>query len=128
MPALVFKKVYGAFKAADPTARDGIYFTDDTNIIFPAGANLVTYDSDTRSQTVLARAPEDQGAIQAVTVSSDRRWLAVAAKAVHATLTVYDLTIGRKRRTLSVQSDYKGSVSAVWYLYLYRYHTLIGLD
>jgi hypothetical protein len=113
MPTLTYKKIYGAFKAADSNAKGGIYFTDDTNVLFPAGANLVTYDSDNHQQSVIARAQEDFGFIQAVAISADRRWLAVAAKSIHATLTVYDLTIGRKRRTLTIQPDFKTSVRPI---------------
>lgn len=112
MPNLTYKKIYGAFRASDPTAREGLYFTDDTNIIFAAGANLVTFESESRTQTVIPRAAEDNGQFQVTSISSDRRWLSVGAKGPqHCSLVVYDLTIGRKRRSLTIQPEVKSCVS-----------------
>jgi hypothetical protein len=80
--------------------NDNICFLDEQNIVYPAGANIVIYNTDLKTQKFIP-AGEGSGKFTSMTVSPNRRYLAVAEKAEKPSVVIYDLQTMKKRKVSS---------------------------
>ncbi|RKO94545.1 hypothetical protein BDK51DRAFT_19442, partial [Blyttiomyces helicus] len=68
--------------------------------IYPAGANSILYNVETKLQRFIP-VSECSGGITAMAVSASKRYVAIAERGEHATCSIYDLHSLRKRKSLS---------------------------
>jgi WD40 repeat protein len=77
--------------------NDNVCFLDEQNVIYPAGANIVLYNTDLKTQRFIS-AGEGAGKFTAMAVSPNRRYIAVAEKADKPCVVVYDLQTLKKKK------------------------------
>ncbi len=83
--------------------RDNICFVDEQTVVYPAGATLVVYNTDTRTQRFIAGS---EGAVfTAMAVSPNRRYVAVAERGPVPVVSVYDLHTLKKRKALTARDS-----------------------
>ena len=63
-----------------PDVTDAVWFLDESKLLYPAGHNVVIYDTENKSQKFIHRL-DNTAAITAITVSPCKRFLAVAERA-----------------------------------------------
>lgn len=82
---------------------NNIAFIDETNLVYPAGANTVIYNTESKSQKFIP-ASDNCAAITAMDISLSKRYAAVAERGGDKPVVcVYDLNSMRKRKTLIPQ-------------------------
>jgi hypothetical protein len=79
--------------------KDNVWYLDDQNIVYPAGNNIVVYDTVHRAQKFIA-GNEKSGGITAVAVSPNKRYVAVAEELERATVSIFDLSTQRRKKAL----------------------------
>ncbi|KAJ3228464.1 Cilia- and flagella-associated protein 57 [Clydaea vesicula] len=71
-----------------------------SNVIYPAGANIILYNTETKTQKFIP-ASDNCEAITAMVVSSNKRYVAVAERGGDKpTICVYDINSMRRRKTM----------------------------
>lgn len=79
--------------------KDNIFFSDDQTVVYPAGANTILYNYDTKQQKIFNFAERGEP-VTAMALSSNKRYLALAQKAQQPTVVIYDMQTFRKRKVL----------------------------
>ena len=88
--------------------KGNVLFIDEQTIVYPAGANVILYNIETKTQKFIHMS-EKASAISAFALSSNRRYLAVAEKGEKPICVIYDIQSMRKRKTLTI-SDTESKV------------------
>eukprot|EP01028_Stygiella_incarcerata_P004742 TRINITY_DN2061_c0_g1_i1.p1 TRINITY_DN2061_c0_g1~~TRINITY_DN2061_c0_g1_i1.p1 ORF type:complete len:1197 (+),score=341.87 TRINITY_DN2061_c0_g1_i1:223-3813(+) len=92
------KHVFGSTN----TAKDCIWFLDETTIVHVAGKNIVVETAhQTSQQRFIPCALENSEGVSAMCLSPNRKYLAVAEKGEKATVIVYDINLPKRRKILS---------------------------
>lgn len=79
-----------------------ITYQDEQTIVYPAGANVVVYNIDQKTQKFIPNS-EKSTALTTMCVSQNKRYIAIAEKVLDKPLvTIYDLHTLRKKKTLSI--------------------------
>jgi cilia- and flagella-associated protein 57 len=108
--ALLPRHVFGL--KAD--VRDCFSYLDEQTVVYPAGANLVVYNLEQRTQRFLP-ATEKTEEITAMAVSANKKFIAVAEKAEKGLVTVFDVqTLKRRRLLTTLESSSKEFVSVAF--------------
>ena len=80
---------------------NAISFVDETTLLYPAGANTVLYNTETKSQKFI-QASDSCESITAICVSSNKRYVAVAERGPEKpSVIIYDLATVRKKKNLT---------------------------
>jgi WD40 repeat protein len=78
-----------------------IAYQDEQTVVYPAGANIVLYNIDQKTQKFIS-CSEKSTALTTVCISPNRRYIALAEKiADKPVVNIYDLHTLRKRKVLS---------------------------
>ena len=79
---------------------NNISYLDEQTIIYPAGANLIIYNVDQKTQKFISSSGAE--CITAMAVSPNKRYVATAEKnGEKASISIFDMTTQRKRKTLT---------------------------
>jgi cilia- and flagella-associated protein 57 len=79
-----------------------ISYQDEQTIVYPAGANMVIYNIDQKTQKFIPNSDKSIG-MTTICVSMNKRYLAVAERTVDKPIiSIYDLHTLRKRKTLQL--------------------------
>lgn len=79
-----------------------MWFLDDQNIVYPAGSNVVIYDTVHRTQKFVTAGNERGGSvITALSVSPNKRYVAVAEGGDKPSVSIFDLSTQRKKKALA---------------------------
>ncbi len=79
-----------------------ISYQDEQTIVYPAGANVVVYNIDQKTQKFIPNSDKSTG-LTTMCVSSNKRYIAIAERVADKPLvTVYDLHTLRKKKTLTI--------------------------
>lgn len=88
--------------------HDNVYYLDEQTVIYPAGAHLVLYNTENKSQRFISSG-ESNGKFTCMAVSPNRRYVAIAERAIsekdRPSLTVYDLQTLKKKKTLTLGDE-----------------------
>ncbi|KAI8901791.1 hypothetical protein BC833DRAFT_76653 [Globomyces pollinis-pini] len=78
-----------------------LFFLDEQTVIYPAGANVIFYNHDTKTQRFihLSEKAED---MTTITVSPNKKWLAIGEQGKKPQCVIHELTSFRKRKALSI--------------------------
>ena len=77
-----------------------IVYQDEQTIVYPAGANIIIYNIDQKTQKFIPNT--DNSVLTTMCVSQNKRYIAVAEKIANKpVVTIYDLHTLRKRKALS---------------------------
>ncbi|KAG5457124.1 MAG: hypothetical protein BJ554DRAFT_2948, partial [Olpidium bornovanus] len=79
--------------------KDNVCFLDEQTIFYPAGANSILYNVETKTQKFIPVSERCEG-ITGLTISANKRYVAIAERAEKAQIAIYDLHSLRKRKTL----------------------------
>ncbi|KAJ3066314.1 Cilia- and flagella-associated protein 57, partial [Rhizoclosmatium hyalinum] len=80
--------------------KDNIAFIDETTVIYPAGANTILYNLETKAQKFIAIADKCDG-ITAMAVAPSKRYVAIAERGEKPIAAIYDLHTLRRRKALT---------------------------
>lgn len=95
---MVYRAVYGV-KAS---LKDVLTYVDEHTLLYPAGANLVLYNAEQKTQRFLSVIEKDEQLLN-IAVSSNKKWLAVCKRTSEVgTATLYELETLKKKRTILV--------------------------
>jgi len=92
---------YYMFGATVTACKNTIDFVNNATVVYPAGASLVLYDTDQRSQTLIIGTSRSRP-LTALAVTPNRRYIAVAEQAINSDsentdfqpiVTVYDAQV-----------------------------------
>lgn len=98
--AVSHKFVYGL----KGDVANNIAFIDETTVIYPAGANTVLYNTESKAQKFIP-ASESSEAVTAMDLTNSKRYAAIAERGGEKpVICIYDLSSMRKRKSL-VPSD-----------------------
>ena len=79
-----------------------IAYQDEQTIVYPAGANVVIYNIDQKTQKFITNSEKSSG-LTTICVSQNKRYIAIAEKVSDKPLvTIYDLHTLRKKKTLTI--------------------------
>ena len=82
---------------------NNVWYLDEQNIIYPAGANLIIYNIDQRLQKFIPCSKNGKG-MTALAVSPNKRYVAFAEKHNEKpTIAVVDLTTLNRKKTIVLQ-------------------------
>lgn len=84
--------------------HDNVCYLDEQTILYPAGANLVLYNIDQKTQRFISTG-EGSGKFTCMAVSPNRRYVAIAEKGERPTVTVCDLQTLKKRKVLTLGDE-----------------------
>lgn len=82
--------------------KDNICYLDEQTVLYPAGSNVVLFNSEQKTQKFIPGTEKSEG-ITALAVSPNRKYVAVAERAAEgekAQVTVYDLLTLKRRKVL----------------------------
>lgn len=89
------------FGATVASCKNAIEFVNNETVVYPAGASIVFYNMEQRSQNLVIDSDHPKP-LTALAITPNRRFLAVAEQAAHAdseyddfqpTITVYDVQV-----------------------------------
>ena len=79
-----------------------ITYQDEQTIVYPAGANVIVYNIDQKTQKFIPNSDKSTG-LTTMCVSQNKRYIAIAEKVADKPLiSIYDLHTLRKKKTLSI--------------------------
>jgi hypothetical protein len=93
-----------------PSVKDAVWFMDESRVIYPAGHNVIIYDTENKSQKFIHGSDNTLG-ISAICVSPCKRFLAVAEQAERGIVVVYDLKTLKKKKVLSTPESLSQQVN-----------------
>jgi mRNA degradation ribonuclease J1/J2 len=82
-PSLFLRHVFGL----KGSVKDNIHFLEDVTVVYPAGRNVIVYNTEQKTQRFIAGTPESDG-ISAIAISANRKLIAVAEKPLSSRGTV----------------------------------------
>ena len=82
------------------TVNDNVHYIDEQTIVYPAGANVVIYSLESRSQRFLPCTTGFVG-VTCLAMSVNKKYLAVAEAGSEGIVTVYDTLNFKKRKVLT---------------------------
>eukprot|EP00927_Polykrikos_kofoidii_P004457 TRINITY_DN11755_c0_g1_i1.p1 TRINITY_DN11755_c0_g1~~TRINITY_DN11755_c0_g1_i1.p1 ORF type:complete len:1221 (-),score=291.71 TRINITY_DN11755_c0_g1_i1:257-3919(-) len=83
--------------------RSNVHYAEETQIIFPAGSNIVIWHADQKQQKFFQGNPGAEG-ITCLAVNANQRYLAVAERhAACAIVSIFDICTTKKRRSIACQ-------------------------
>jgi cilia- and flagella-associated protein 57 len=77
-----------------------IHYVDESTVAYPAGANIVLYNSESSTQKFIHMSEKATG-ITSFTVSNNKKWMAIAETGKKPQIVIYELATMRKRKILS---------------------------
>ena len=80
--------------------KDNICYLDEQTVIYPAGHNIVIFNTEQKTQKFIPGTENTEG-ITAMAVSPNRKWVAVAERAKEgekAQVTIFDLHTLKRRK------------------------------
>ena len=81
-------------------SKNNLQYTDDNTLVYPAGRNVIVYQTEQKSQRFISGTADTDG-ITALAVSANKKYVAVAERADKAVITVYDLQTLKRRKVLA---------------------------
>ncbi|KAH6579119.1 hypothetical protein BASA60_003378 [Batrachochytrium salamandrivorans] len=81
--------------------KGNIAYLDEQTIIYPAGANVVLYNTETKTQKFIPTV-DKSGRMTAMAVSGIKRFLAIAERGEKPICTIYDLHTLRRRKVITL--------------------------
>jgi cilia- and flagella-associated protein 57 len=88
---------------------NNIFFIDEQNLAYPAGANLILYNTEAKSQRFIPVTDKCEG-ITALAITSNKRYVAVAERGEKPVIVVYDLHTLRRRKVLTAPAECEAKV------------------
>ncbi|OAJ36904.1 hypothetical protein BDEG_21008 [Batrachochytrium dendrobatidis JEL423] len=89
--------------------NNNIAYLDEQTIVYPAGSNVILYNTENKSQRFIQAIDKSEG-MTAMAVGGIKRFLAIAERGEKPTCTIYDLHSLRRRKTLTL-SDMESKAS-----------------
>lgn len=93
-----------------------IFYIDEANLIYPAGSNIIIYNTESKTQKFVPSSDASEG-ITAMAASMVKKCVAIAERGERASCIIYDVNTQRKRKTISISdSDAKvrfGSINFI---------------
>lgn len=86
-----------------------IFYLDEANLLYPAGSNIVIYNTESKTQKFVPSSESSEG-ITAMAASMAKKCIAIAERGEKASCIIYDVNTQRKRKTLSI-TDSEAKVS-----------------
>jgi hypothetical protein len=86
-----------------------IFYLDEANLVYPAGSNIVIYNTESKTQKFVPSSESSEG-ITAMAASMSKKCIAIAERGEKASCIIYDVNTQRKRKTLSI-TDSEAKVS-----------------
>ncbi|KAI8852315.1 WD40-repeat-containing domain protein [Chytridium lagenaria] len=80
--------------------KDNIAFLDEQTVIYPAGANAILYNTETKSQKFIPVSDRCEG-ITALAVAPNKRHAAIGERGERPVAVIYDMHTLRKRKALT---------------------------
>ncbi len=91
-----------------------ISYQDEQTIVYPAGANIVVYNIDQKTQKFITNSDKSTG-LTTMCISSNKRYIAIAERVQDKPLvTIYDLHTLRKKKTLTILDTQVKKLMAFW--------------
>eukprot|EP00929_Paragymnodinium_shiwhaense_P023265 TRINITY_DN1460_c0_g1_i1.p1 TRINITY_DN1460_c0_g1~~TRINITY_DN1460_c0_g1_i1.p1 ORF type:complete len:1300 (+),score=429.10 TRINITY_DN1460_c0_g1_i1:78-3977(+) len=88
------------------SVKGNIHFTEDTQVLYPAGHNTILYLTDQRVQSRVFPGTESGEGITCLAVSPSRKFLAVCERVQdRATCSIFDVHTGKRRRGTLTYAD-----------------------
>ncbi|KAK6099155.1 hypothetical protein MT418_000606 [Batrachochytrium dendrobatidis] len=81
--------------------NNNIAYLDEQTIVYPAGSNVILYNTENKSQRFIQAIDKSEG-MTAMAVGGIKRFLAIAERGEKPTCTIYDLHSLRRRKTLTL--------------------------
>ena len=90
-----------------------IAYQDESNIVYPAGSNIVIYNENSASQKFIPNTDKSTG-LTSMCVSQNKRYIAIAEKvADKPMISIYDLHTLRKRKVLTINDTQSTEVIGI---------------
>ena len=87
-----------------------VLYADETNVLYPAGANAVIYNTESKQQKFIPASDKSEG-MTAMAISGSRKFIAIAERGEKAACIIYDIHTLRKRKVITIpESDAKVSL------------------
>ena len=100
-PCLSHRHIFGV-KA---NVKGNVHFTDEAQVLYPAGHNTVQYQMDLKTQRLFPGTEGSEG-ITCLSVSPNKKFLAVSERFQdRAVCSIFDINTGKRRRALSYDCD-----------------------
>eukprot|EP00002_Diphylleia_rotans_P000166 TRINITY_DN1008_c0_g1_i4.p1 TRINITY_DN1008_c0_g1~~TRINITY_DN1008_c0_g1_i4.p1 ORF type:complete len:1179 (-),score=303.89 TRINITY_DN1008_c0_g1_i4:414-3950(-) len=80
--------------------RDNICYLDEQTLIYPAGQNIISYNTEQKIQKFIPGTEKTDG-IVAMCISPNRRYCAISERADKGMITIFDLHSMKRRKVLS---------------------------
>jgi len=80
--------------------KDNIAYIDETQVVFPAGNNIVIHNTEQKTQRFIAGNTEKSDGISAMAVAPTLKYVAVAERGERPNVSVFDLSSLKRRRLL----------------------------
>ena len=99
---MVTRHVFGL----KPDVRGNVWYLDEQTVLYPAGHNIVIFNTEQKTQKFIAGTEKTEG-ITAMAVSPNKKYVAVAERAAEgekALVTIFDLHTQKRRKVLQAVS------------------------
>lgn len=80
--------------------KDNVHYVDETTVLFPAGHNVVLYNTEQKVQKFIPGTIDTSG-ITCLAISPNKKYVAIAERAEKAMITIYDIHTLKRRKQLS---------------------------
>ena len=81
-----------------------VFYIDETNVLYPAGANIVIYNVESKTQKFIPSSDKGEG-MTSIAISGNKRFAASAERGEKATCTIYDVHSLRKRKVITLSDS-----------------------
>lgn len=105
-PSLFLRHVFGL----KGSVKDNIHFLEDVTVVYPAGRNVIVYNTEQKMQRFIGGTPESDG-ISAIAISANRKLIAVAEKPMSSRGTVTPSKEVYSEKSTTIQSHGEASRS-----------------
>eukprot|EP00240_Pyramimonas_obovata_P000064 CAMPEP_0118921440 /NCGR_PEP_ID=MMETSP1169-20130426/720_1 /TAXON_ID=36882 /ORGANISM="Pyramimonas obovata, Strain CCMP722" /LENGTH=1196 /DNA_ID=CAMNT_0006862159 /DNA_START=210 /DNA_END=3800 /DNA_ORIENTATION=+ len=79
--------------------KDNVHYIDESTVIYPAGNNVVVYNTEQKKQKFIPATIDAEG-ITCLALSPNHKYLAIAEKSEKAIITIFDLLTLKRRKLL----------------------------
>jgi CheY-specific phosphatase CheX len=90
--------VYSHIFGLNGKVRGNIAYVDDQTLLYPAGSNLIFYNTESKNQRTIT--VNEGGNMVGLSVSFNQRYAAVVIEADKPTIIIYDMIMMKKKKVL----------------------------